>query len=588
MSIFTDYLNNGFHCHPIATDGSKAPACKSWQELVERFPTPDELEEWDRAGYGVGVPCGVENNNLEVIDVDDPTISRRFVQAIFDGLPGIGERISIVATPREIEGRRGVHIYYRCDAVEGNQKLARSADGNARIETRGTGGYVVGVGSPPACHPTGNQWQHAKGVPPWSVQAITREERDFVFALAKGYDEKAKEAEPPQYTPNEHEARDDAPGTLFNQQMDWGALLIPRGWTKQQTDAKGITHWSRPGKAAGTSATTGLGEGKDLLYCFSTTEGETGLKADTTYSKFAFIAAHDFGGDFGACARELVNQGFSTPSEPKREKTEIRSFDQVMRKHLADVRDGKIRPVKTGITSLDSLTGGVEFGEFILVAALPTHGKTLVSMHLLDQLAQAGHASAFISLDMSERQISGRLIRRASKRRDWKHDYDKVKADIAEYNRNRAPIYLSTPGVELARVELAIEDYVEQGVKVFCVDYVQQISSNGSRYEQVTLASQRIRDLTTKHNLLFFACAQLTTEIGTPKNFLYAQNLRDSRQLAQDADVVIMVDWPYKRDDDYMPQDDINLVVRKSRNRGQTGMARMRVDGERMTLYERD
>jgi hypothetical protein len=62
------------------------------------------------------------------------------------------------------------------------------------------------------------------------------------------------------------------PGDAMMVETSWQGILEPHGW-KVVNDSDGVTHWCRPGKSDGVSATTGYcstEDGKDLLFCFST------------------------------------------------------------------------------------------------------------------------------------------------------------------------------------------------------------------------------------------------------------------------------------------------------------------------------
>src|SRR5262249_18791191 len=88
------------------------------------------------------------------------------------------------------------------------------------------------------------------------------------------------------------------------------------GWTFYRQSA-GTQGWTRPGKARGISATTGLRDkcGKDLLHVF--TSNAYPFEPDQSYDKFAAFAllAHD--GDFGAAAQALLAAGWGEPSQRK-------------------------------------------------------------------------------------------------------------------------------------------------------------------------------------------------------------------------------------------------------------------------------
>ena len=91
-----------------------------------------------------------------------------------------------------------------------------------------------------------------------------------------------------------------------------------------------MTHWRRPGKSRGTSATTGLRstEGTELFCVFSSNAhpfaGPNG-KPCSSFSKFAAYAVLNHDGDFSAAASELTKQGYG--HRPRAEAARGKSAD---------------------------------------------------------------------------------------------------------------------------------------------------------------------------------------------------------------------------------------------------------------------
>jgi P4 family phage/plasmid primase-like protien len=184
----TRYTQAGLHVVPIRGDGSKGVALKTWKEYQSRPARPEELDEWfaGREDRGVAILGG---NGLEVLDFDRPGIFEEFKGRVEQEAPGLIDRIPRVSTPGG-----GEHLYYRCERVERNQKLARDADGKTLIETRGEGGYVLAPPSPPCCHPKNQPYVHAAGPEITQAPHIDTEERDILLDVARSLDHRPKSA----------------------------------------------------------------------------------------------------------------------------------------------------------------------------------------------------------------------------------------------------------------------------------------------------------------------------------------------------------------------------------------------------------
>ena len=160
-----------------------------WTLYQTAYPLPDELDDWfDDGQYGIGLVCGHVSGDLEVIDFEDPTLFDQWRPLVEAQAPGLLARLPVVATPRP-----GRHVYYRCNSVEGSRKLARTADGQTLIESKGEGGYVLAPGSPDACHPTGRTYEHLSGSSLSAIPVITTAERTLLHDAARSFDAHARD-----------------------------------------------------------------------------------------------------------------------------------------------------------------------------------------------------------------------------------------------------------------------------------------------------------------------------------------------------------------------------------------------------------
>jgi len=321
VSYFDLYRMTGFSCLPIRTDGSKGPAVGQWRDLMKRHATEAECVEWEKRGFGVGLIGGEISGGLEIIDIDDPSLTRAWYDAVHAENSTVLDELSFVQTPRvdPETGKHGCHVLYRCSVTAGNQKLAVSEptpefdeDGKPKlnpvsrepmlttqtlIETRGEGGYVLTVGCPASCHPSGNEYKRVWGKRIVELQPIHPAHREVLLRVAKTFDRSVST----QYPDSIHETEEDAPGSQYSRKSSWEEILTPHGWTKLRDGNP--THWRRPGKAKGTSATTGLKSkaGNDLLCVFSSNahpfDGPTAGNNCSTHSKFDAYAKLNYNGD---------------------------------------------------------------------------------------------------------------------------------------------------------------------------------------------------------------------------------------------------------------------------------------------------
>ncbi|MGH3402335.1 MAG: hypothetical protein ACRDRJ_07450 [Streptosporangiaceae bacterium] len=321
---------------PPKDDGSKSPIGQ-WKEYQERLPTNEELLNCHRAGNsGLGIVTGrTDRADACGIEMFEPE-GRAVREGVFDeflghiadaGLTECWERIA--AGYREKTPGAGDHYYWLCTEYSGNLKLAtRLATAEERVEnpkdkyrtlleTRGAGGYSIAAPTPGSFHDSRRPWT-AVGSPE-TIAIITPEEREGILRCARlcnkapaAHEQPAREQHETLKGPDRSPAGiplRTRPGDVFNQRGPaWADLLEPYGWRADRTEEDGTVHWTRPGKAAGTSATTGNPQhAGDKFHCFTSS---TEFEPNVSYSKFAVYAILEHDGDWGAAAAQLASEGY--------------------------------------------------------------------------------------------------------------------------------------------------------------------------------------------------------------------------------------------------------------------------------------
>jgi hypothetical protein len=319
------YVEHGLSVVPLRLDGSKGPV-GAWKWRQESIPKWADLRaDFHDRPAGIGVVCGVVSGGLEVLDFDAGELFypwRDKVRSIVGKLP-------VIKTPK------GFHVWFRCDEVSGNAKIAYLAGRKeAAIETRGEGGFVVAPGSPLSVHPSGKPYEQISGptlpgvqlqpgqtiAPGVGVPVISPDERAELWAAARSFDQsdqirKATEATAKQLArqqrgPNMQPADTSTPWGHYDAQGPaWRDILEPHGWTSRD----GI-HWRRPGKddeghsAAVRTADTGC----DVLVVWSSSAGQLAPAGNghRTIGKFDAYAALNHNGDKRLAASELSRQGW--------------------------------------------------------------------------------------------------------------------------------------------------------------------------------------------------------------------------------------------------------------------------------------
>lgn len=293
---------------PIRLDGSKAPAIPKWQEYQQRKPTDQEIDRWFCRPAGIGIVCGKTSGGLEVLDFDDGSL----FPAWYDQVAKIARWLPIIETPSD-----GYHVLYRCVKRCGNMKIAvdPQREKQTLIETRGDGGYILGVGSGDKAHPTGRCYIQHQGadVLDAGIPFVSPDERLQLWRAARSFDRSGEyrrllEKERRKLEPRRPRSvgDDETPWAQFDRTADFPSLLESAGWTTQDGE-----RWTRPGKASGTSATLrSADDGQLILVVFSSNAGITLDGNNRKLRPSQFVAEVRFGGDwkrFTSWARQEVS-----------------------------------------------------------------------------------------------------------------------------------------------------------------------------------------------------------------------------------------------------------------------------------------
>lgn len=296
---------------PIALDGSKRPI-GMWGKFAEEPPARAQVELIFKRHCGIAVLCGPTSGGLECIDFDQPGYFESFAELVNDIAPWLLDKLCRIQTPRG----DGYHLYYRTDAIQGNQKLAfLLIDGKKQtaIETRGKGGYAIIPPSPAEAHPTKRQYKHVGGPTLANVQRITNEEREILLSAAQSMNLVSEDSKDDKASQPSVDGSDLRPGDDYNLRAEWRPLLEKHGWSVIRNRGE-VTHWQRPGKdGKGISATTG--HCGDKLYVFSSNAAP--FESGRTCSKFWAYALLEHGGDFKAASKQARKDGYGSPLKRK-------------------------------------------------------------------------------------------------------------------------------------------------------------------------------------------------------------------------------------------------------------------------------
>lgn len=239
--------------------------------------------------------------------------------------------------------------------------------------------------------------------------------------------------------------------------------------------------------------------------------------------------------------------------------------------------------IPTGFLDMDRLLGGLHPSDFVIVAGRPGQGKSAIALSMAATAATTGVPVGVFSLEMGREQVTMRLVAAHAKvdvlklRLGTLPESDWERAQQSSAVLAALPIYVDDTGLltidSLRQRALAMAYQYRIGLLV--IDYLQLLSApqstgarGGSRTYEVGEISRTLKMLAKEMSLPVLACCQLNrgTEFRKDRKPTLA-NLRDTGQLEQDADVVLLL---HKResesDADSLLPDIVDVDVAKHRN----------------------
>lgn len=225
----------------------------------------------------------------------------------------------------------------------------------------------------------------------------------------------------------------------------------------------------------------------------------------------------------------------------KAEEEDAWTYEDVLNDYVLHM-DEKPVYIKTGLERLDEALH-ISPGDFIIIGGRPSAGKTALSLQLACEIAKNGRKVAYFSLETDPDTLYARII--ANQLGVPLHTVKNKTVSINELDRLAAikkyPLFVrSAAGKSVGWIRT---QSIRMQAKVVFIDYLQLIHQAGAkdRYSAVTEISMALHEFAQSTGTLVVALAQLnreTARAGIPPT---AADLRESGQIEQDADAIILL-----------------------------------------------
>jgi replicative DNA helicase len=256
--------------------------------------------------------------------------------------------------------------------------------------------------------------------------------------------------------------------------------------------------------------------------------------------------------------------------------------------------------IRTGLSDLDLLLGGLNPSDLLIVAARTGVGKTSLMLNFARNAAIGSHAKvAIFSLEMAGEQLAQRMLAAEAR-------VDSARLRLGMNNESEESRIMHAHG-RLSQTEIYVDDSAglrvpelraktirlqrDRGLDLVLVDYLQLVHGERSdnRVQEVSYITRSLKELARELNVPVVAGSQLSRAPDQRQPHIpMLSDLRESGSIEQDADVVLFIyreemytkreEWEALHPDrlrEPYPEGVARLIVAKHRN-GPTGVVEVR------------
>lgn len=241
--------------------------------------------------------------------------------------------------------------------------------------------------------------------------------------------------------------------------------------------------------------------------------------------------------------------------------------ESINRAQKAFQNSDKVTGITSGFLDMDSILGGFQDSDLLILAGRPSMGKTAFSINLAVNAAKAfitekykneEHSMppsvGFFSLEMSGEQLASRMISmqsgvNASALRTGKFSKEEFGKLTDSLNHlNDLPFFIDdTPALSITAIRTRARRLKRKSNLAFLIiDYLQLIRGTGksgdNRVQEVSEITQGLKAIAKELNIPIIALSQLSRAVEQREDKRpLLSDLRESGSIEQDADIVMFI-----------------------------------------------
>ena len=250
--------------------------------------------------------------------------------------------------------------------------------------------------------------------------------------------------------------------------------------------------------------------------------------------------------------------------------------------------------LKMGFPSLDRwMGGGFKQGEFIVIGARTSIGKSIVSLYPIIEAARSGKWAMLCSNEMTDAQMSLRMV--ANMSGVEMGVIEKIYAGTSVQNQlmatasvelRKLPIIMKPDCFHVSEIVETLQDRKQRGIPVslIVVDYLQNMLSDNPRvnqqYDKMAEVCRNLLGVAKRYNCVIIGMSQVNRE-GEFSDKIKKEHLEGAGVIEQTADKIFLM-YADKTDKEVR-----NIELAKDRNgRTRDYPFKMKLDGARMNFTE--
>ena len=271
-----------------------------------------------------------------------------------------------------------------------------------------------------------------------------------------------------------------------------------------------------------------------------------------------------------------------------------KTFEQLV--ELKSNKQG-VTGVISGYEHLDAATSGFQPGDFIVLAARPSMGKTALALSMAHNAAAAGTPVGFFSLEMGAEQLTLRLL--SAEARVPHHHIRNATVNSDEW------MAVTEAAAKLSEMKIFIDDTASQSIldvrtkarklkaehkiQLLVIDYLQLLQATGrheNRHQEVSVISRSLKALAKELGLPIIALSQLSRAVDSRVDKRpMLSDLRESGAIEQDADLIMFLYRDIVYNQETEDPASAELIIGKQRN-GPTGTVFLTFEREFTTFSD--